>query len=109
MGYLVYGGQEFEFEDRLLMHLKFVIGQRLKKQESFFMSWQRGASDGAGRVSLWMSPYATLAFSFSGSREPAYNPHWLKALLAISHTPRGLVVISEEEAETYVKKNPDLM
>ena len=109
MGYLIHGGQEFEFEDRLLLHLKFVVGQKLKKQECFFLSWQRGADDGSGRVSVWMSPYATIAFRFSGSREPEYNQRWLKALMAFSHTPRGLVVISEDDAERYVKKNPDLM
>ncbi|WP_090145549.1 DUF7882 family protein [Leucobacter sp. USHLN154] len=108
MGYLIFGGQEFEFEDRLLLHLKFVIGQKLRKQECFFLSWHRGAADGSGRFSLWMSPYAELAFRFSGGREPEYNQRWLKVLNALSHTPRGLVVISEEEAEKYAKKNPDL-
>lgn len=109
MGYLIVGGQECEFEDRLLLHLKFVIGQKLKKQENFFLSWHRSGSEGGGRVSLWMSPYVELAFRFSGGREPEYNQRWLKVLSALSHSPRGLVVISEDDAEKYATKNPDLL
>lgn len=109
MGYLIHGGHEYEFEDRLLLHLKFVIGQKLRKQECFFLSWHRGTGEGSGRVSVWLSPYVTVAFRFSGSREPEYNQIWLKALTALAHTPRGLVVISEDDAERYAKKNPDLV
>lgn len=109
MGNLIHGGHEYEFEDRLLAHLQFVIGQKLKKQECFFLSWHKPHDQGDGRLSLWLSPYATVAFRFSGSREPELSKAWVRALNALAHTPRGLIAITEEEAERYVKKNPDLI
>ncbi|MEJ6490380.1 hypothetical protein PQI23_11675 [Leucobacter sp. USCH14] len=109
MGNLIHGGREYEFEDRLLAHLQFVIGQKLKKQECFFLSWHKPHDQGDGRLSLWLSPYATVAFRFSGSREPELSKAWVRALNALAHTPRGLIAITEEEAERYVKKNPDLI
>lgn len=109
MGFMMHGGNEYEFEDRLLAHLKTVIGQKLKKQESFFLSWTKTPEEGSGRVSVWVSPYSTVGFRFSGSRPPELNLAWVKALSALSHTPRGLVVISEDDALSYAKKNPDLV
>ncbi|KTR82624.1 DUF7882 family protein [Leucobacter chromiiresistens] len=109
MGNLIHGGREYEFEDRLLAHLQFVIGQKLKKQECFFLSWHKPHDQGDGRLSIWLSPYATVAFRFSGSRDPELSKVWVRALNALAHTPRGLVAITEEEAERYVKKNPDLI
>ncbi len=105
----MHGGREFEFEDRLLAHLKVVIGQKLKKQESFFLSWQKPHDQGDGRMSLWLSPYATISFHFSGSKEPEMSKDWVRALNSLAHTPRGLIAISEEEAARYIKNNPDLM
>ena len=109
MGNLIHGGQQYEFEDRLLAHLKFVIGQKLKKQESFFLSWQKPHDQGDGRVSLWMSPYGTVAFHFSGSKEAELSKVWIRALSALAYTPRGLIAISEEEAERFAKQNPDVI
>ncbi len=52
MGYIKHGGRDYEFEDRLLAHLQLVIGQKLKKQESFFLSWSKPHDQGEGRVSV---------------------------------------------------------
>jgi len=109
MGYFMHGNNEYEFEDRLLTHLKTVIGQKLKKQEGFFLSWTKTPAQGSGRVSLWLSSAVPLGFRFSGSRPPELNLTWIKVLIALSHTPRGLVVISEDDAEAYAKKNPDII
>lgn len=109
MGKLVHGNHEYDFEDRLLAHLQFVIGQKLRKQEGFFLSWQKGHSEGDGRTSVWLSPHVTIAFHYSGGKEPEMSKAWVRVLSALAHTPRGLVGISEQDAEKYAKKNPDLM
>ncbi|WP_053351263.1 DUF7882 family protein [Leucobacter musarum] len=108
MGYLIHGNHEYAFEDRLLAHLKTVIGQKLLKQEGFFLSWTKTADEGSGRVSVWLSPHVTVAFRLGGDRIEL-NPVWIRALAALSHTQRGLVVVSEEEAEKYAKRAPDLI
>ncbi|WP_053388166.1 DUF7882 family protein [Leucobacter japonicus] len=106
MGYMLHGGREYEFEDRTLAHLKTVIGMKLAKGDSFFLSWSLGMHQGSGRHEVWISEYAPVAFRFSGSKLPQLNPEWIKALLAVSHTSRGLVVLSEQDASKWVQRNP---
>ncbi len=104
MGFLIYGGLEYEFEDRALAHLKVAAGMKLRRQECFFLSWADPARAGGGRVSLWISPNTPMVFRFSGSRAPELNTTWLSALSELSHTPRGLVMISEREAEAHSRQ-----
>ncbi len=100
MGYLIYGGtQEYDFEDRTLAHLKVAITMKLRRQESFLMSWVNPAEKGGGRVSIWLTPNIPIAFRFSGSRSPELNRDWLEVMNDLSNTPRGLIVISEQDAE----------
>jgi len=104
MGFLNYAGaQEYEFEDRTLAHLKVAITSKLRRQESFLMSWTNPPEKGSGRVSIWLAPSIPVTFRFAGSRAPELNEEWLTALTELSHTPRGLIVISEDEAVQYLK------
>ncbi|SJM62500.1 hypothetical protein [Gulosibacter sp. 10] len=105
MGYLIYGAAgEYEFDDRTLAHLKVVIGQKLRRQESFFLSWSNPAEKGSGRFSMWISPMVPIVFRFAGSRSPELNPAWLEMLHDLSNTRRGLVVIPEAEAEIQLRR-----
>ncbi|WP_053352584.1 MULTISPECIES: DUF7882 family protein [Leucobacter] len=106
MGYILHGEREYQFEDRTLAHLKTVIGQKLAKREGFFLSWTQPPEEGSGRNSLWISEHTTIAFRFSGAKAPELNPEWLHVLAALSHSTRGLTVISESEAAKYAKRNP---
>lgn len=105
MGYLIYGfGAEYEVEDRTLAHLKAAISHKLRKKECFFVSWPNPVEKGSGRVSIWVSPYIPLVFKFSGSRPPELNQVWLDVLSALANGPRGMVVLSEQEAEAQAKR-----
>lgn len=100
MGILKYGvGNEHELDDRILAHLKVVIAAKLRRNESFFLTWSISTSVGSGRVSLWISPAVPLQLTFFGSREPQLNRAWIDVLAELSHSPRGLVLISEADAE----------
>jgi len=104
MGFLNYAGaQEYEFEDRTLAHLKVAMSIKLRRQECFLMSWTNPPERGSGRVSIWLAPNIPITFRFSGSRSPQLSEDWLTALSELSHTPRGLIVISEDEAAKYLK------
>jgi len=106
MGYLMYSNAaEYEFDDRTLAHLKVAINMKLRRQECFLMSWTNTVEKGSGRVSLWLSPNIPLVFRFSGSRAPQINEAWLRVLNEFSHTPRGLVVVDEKEAEEYLARH----
>ncbi len=106
MGYLIYGAAaEYEFDDRTLAHVKVAINMKLRRQECFFLSWSNPAEKGSGRISLWLSPGIPLIFRFAGSKAPELNQVWLRVLSELSHTPRGLLVISEREAEAYASSH----
>lgn len=103
MGYLIYGpGAEYEIADRELAHLKIAIVAKLRLQESFLLNWSLSPSDGSGRVSLWLSPAIPLQFRFSGSKAPELNRVWLQALAHSAHGSRGMVLMAEAEAESYM-------
>ncbi|WP_416446677.1 hypothetical protein AB3K78_04975 [Leucobacter sp. HNU] len=107
MGYLIYGAtQEYEFEDRTLAHLKVAITTKLRRQESFLMSWVQPVERGGGRLSIWLAPNIPLVFRFSGGRPPRLNRHWIDVLTDYSHTARGLVVMSEDEADQHQREHP---
>lgn len=99
MGHLVYANSSsYEFDDRVLAHLKVVVSSKLRRHESFYLNWVNEAHTGSGRMTLWISPDVPLAFHFSGSRPVRLDQIWLEVLAQLAHTVRGLTVISEEEA-----------
>ena len=104
MGYLLYDGREYEFEDRWLAHLKVAVGTKFRRHESFFMSWKVDPMNGSGRISLWMDPSQHVGFRFSGSKAPKLNKEWLKVLVDLAGTHRGLIAITEKDAEAYAKE-----
>ena len=106
MGHLIYGsGAEYEIDDRTLSHLKIAILSKLRLQESFLLNWTIDASRGSGRVSLWLSPAVPLQFRFSESRPPELNRVWLEALARSSHSTRGMMLMTEDEAADYLAAN----
>lgn len=107
MGYLIYGNAaEYEIEDRALAHLKVAVGYKLRRQESFFISWTVPVEKGGGRFSVWVSPNVPIVFKFAGSRPPEINQTWVTVLRQLSGTQRGLVLVTEKEAEEFARTNP---
>lgn len=107
MGHLVYAAMvEYPVEDRMLAHVKAAVGVKFRRRESFFLSWSNPADRGSGRISLWLSPSMPLIFRFSGSRVPELNSTWVDVLCELSNTPRGLLLISEKEAELHAAQHP---
>jgi len=100
MGYLVYNDRaQYRFDDRTLSHLKIAITSKLRLQEGFLLSWRVAPEDGGGRISIWLSPAIQLQFLFNEPVPPPLNPKWLESLSRSSHGLRGMVVMTEDEAE----------
>jgi hypothetical protein len=100
MGTLLYNdGAEYKFDDRTLAHLKVAITAKLRLKEGFLLSWRQADEEGGGRVSLWLNPAIPLQFVFADDVPPKLNRLWLEALARASHGPRGMVVMSEQDAE----------
>jgi len=84
-----------EFDDRVMAHLQLVIGQKLRRNESFWFSWSNPVGSGSGRVSIWVHPAIPLEFTFSGNRNPTINRAWVEELILVANSPTGLRVVDE--------------
>lgn len=103
MGYLIYGSAtEYEFDDRVLAHLKIAIAAKLRLQDSFLLNWVVAPERGSGRVSVWIATGIPLQFRFVETTPPELNRSWLDALARSAHGMRGMVVMDETEAEEYL-------
>jgi hypothetical protein len=100
MGTLMYGtsGMSFEFPDRVLWHLQIVITAKLRRGESFNLSWGDSVQLGSGRNSIWLSPSSTLFYRYFGSKTPSTNRLWINALMVSANSPGGLVISTESSA-----------
>jgi len=96
MGRFQYNAQvKTEIEDRALAHLQIVMGNKLKRGESFFFTWRDDPSIGDGRRSVWIHPAADLDFKYHGSRAPQINRAWVEVLARSANSTTGLYVSSE--------------
>ena len=95
MGTLTYDSIVIEFEDRLLAHLQIVIFNKLRRRESFAMSWRDAPEAGDGRSAIWLDPSIPIYFKFDGSRVPAINRDWVERLAESAASSHGLVVTGE--------------
>jgi hypothetical protein len=98
MGTLQYDGVLVEFDDRLLTHLQIVIVQKIRRGESFLMSWRDSTETGDGHSAIWIHPSQNLYFKFSGSKTPSINQEWLDRLMLSANGARGLLVMREDSA-----------
>lgn len=103
---LIYGAsrESYEFDERTLSHVKIAIITKLRRHESFLVTWDVPVEQGSGRISLWMSREIPLAFEFRESSPPSLNQRWMEALLLSSQRTGGMVLMREDEAEGYVEE-----
>ncbi|WP_233202004.1 ATP-dependent DNA ligase [Cryobacterium sp. Y11] len=106
MGSLTYDRVVVEFDDRMLAHLQLVIIQKLRRGESFVLSWRDAAVVGDGRSSAWLHPAIPLYFKFSGGHAPTINPNWVAQLTRSANSSQGLVVTAEESAALDAHQTP---
>lgn len=95
MGSLRYGSEHLELDDRSLAHVQLAIVAKLRKHESFLLSWDVDPSRGSGRYSAWIDTGIPIVFRFDGSRPIAINRNWLDAMLERSYTVAGLEIMPE--------------
>jgi hypothetical protein len=93
MGRLMYGKSiDLAFDDRVLAHLQVVIGAKLRRGESFYLSW---SDPGEGRSTVWLDRSMPLVFRYMGGRTPSLNREWLEILTASANSSQGLQVTAE--------------
>lgn len=94
MGHLYYGNtaEPIEIPDRLLAHLKIVVATKLRRSESFTLSWRHPEDIPGGRSTIWMQPSIPLRFVFHSESDGALDRELLARLAAASNTSNGLFV-----------------
>lgn len=97
MGTLNYGAasEPIHIDDRALAHLKIVIATKLRRQESFTLSWQHGEGDAPGRSTIWLHPSIPLKFTFDAPEAPQLNAAWIERLMHSANSSGGITLIDE--------------
>ena len=97
MGRLLYGSPPvaFELDDRTLAHVEIVVVAKLRRNESFSLSWSKPQSEGSGRSTVWLHASIPIEFEFDGSRRPTINREWLNVLSGLASSTSGLMLVPE--------------
>lgn len=95
MGQLAYDhiGPAVDIDDRTLAHLKVVITAKLRRNESFTLSWTN--PDAHGRTTIWMHPSIPVGFDFDGPEPTDLNRQWIKQLADSAVGAQGIVLTGE--------------
>ena len=103
MGSLYYGGSEpIQIEDRALAHLKVVVATKLRRNESFTLTWRHTDGQAEGRSTVWLHPSIPLRFVFEQADAPDLSRRWIEALAHSANSSGGVLLVDEllEPAET---------
>ena len=97
MGSLQYGGstEPIHIEDRALAHLKVAIATKLRRNESFTLSWRHPDVEGDGRSTIWLHPSIPLRFTFDETETPQLNVKWIEQLMMSASSSGGITLIDE--------------
>jgi hypothetical protein len=92
MGLLFYGNdtQPIVMPDRMLAHVKVLTATKLRRNESFTISWRHGADEAPGRTSLWLHPSIPLRFTFEGAEGEPIDGALLQRLANEANSSGGL-------------------
>ncbi|CAI9387036.1 hypothetical protein [Microbacterium sp. T2.11-28] len=97
MGYLYYGNstEPIEIPDRVLAHLKVVAATKLRRSESFTVSWNK-AEDSEARTTIWLQAAIPLRFEL-GRTEPI-DRRYLEEMAQAATSSAGVFVDLAAEA-----------
>ncbi|MDR5701917.1 DUF7882 family protein [Agromyces aerolatus] len=97
MGTLYYGdsGTPIGIEDRALAHLKVAIVTKLRRGESFTLSWQHPDDQPRGRSTLWLHPTIPLRFVFDAPESPDLSREWVEDLMRSANSTGGIQLVDE--------------
>ncbi|WP_295789800.1 hypothetical protein [uncultured Microbacterium sp.] len=92
MAKLFYGTttEPITIDDRMLAHVKVVVATKLRRGESFTLSWVHGAGEPVGRSTIWLQPSIPLRFVFDSEQPEALDQNVLKRMANDANSSRGL-------------------
>ena len=98
VGTIYYGGSAtpIHIEDRALAHLKVVISTKLRRNESFTLSWRHPDDQPRGRSTIWLHPSIPLRFTFDEPEPPELSRQWIEELASSANSSGGIMLIAEQ-------------
>ena len=100
MGTIFYGGDAtpIHIEDRALAHLKVVIATKLRRNESFTLTWRHQDDQPGGRSTIWLHPSIPLRFVFDAAETPELSRRWIEDLAQSANSSGGITLVEESVA-----------
>lgn len=96
MGYIQYDGtSQLHINDRALAHVKVVIATKLRRNESFTLSWRHPDDQPGGRSTIWIHPSIPLRFTFDEPEAPPLNAKWIEEIMQSANATGGIMLIDE--------------
>jgi hypothetical protein len=109
VGTLYYGdsGTPIGIEDRALAHLKVAITTKLRRGESFTLSWKHPDEQPRGRSTLWLHPSIPLRFVFDEPVVPELSRSWIEDLMRSANSTGGIQLVPEQLDIEPIATSPD--
>ncbi len=82
-------------EDRTLAHLKVVIATKLRRDESFTVSWRHPDDQPRGRSTIWLHPSIPLRFVFDDPDPTELSREWIEELANSANSSGGIMLVAE--------------
>ncbi len=98
VGTIYYGGSAtpIHIEDRALAHLKVVVATKLRRGESFTLSWRHPDDEPRGRSTIWLHPSIPLRFVFDEPEPPELSRAWLEEMSQTANSSGGITLVPEQ-------------
>jgi hypothetical protein len=99
MGTLHYGSgmSTVKIPDHVLAHLKAVATMKLRRGESFMVTWRHSEGEAVGRSSLWMQPSIPLLFELDSLEPVQLDSSYLHELANAANSSGGMVLTWDDE------------
>lgn len=93
MGKLFYGSdtQPIEMDDRLLQYVQVVLSTKLRRSESFTVTWTDVLSE-PSRTTLWVQPAIPMRFQYSAPETQRLSGGYLRQLADQAAMSSGLML-----------------
>lgn len=94
MGAIYYGSSTtpIQLDDRILAHLRVVVTTKLRRGESFLLSWEQSDGERSTHSSIWLHPSIPLRFDCAVSHDQPLDGTLLAQLAAEANTAGGIVI-----------------
>jgi hypothetical protein len=109
VGTIYYGGSAtpIHVDDRALAHLKVVIATKLRRSESFTVSWRHPEDQPRGRSTIWLHPSIPLRFVFDDPEPTELSREWIEELANSANSSGGITLVAEHFDTDSIETVPD--